>query len=475
MGEGRVTKTSEAANEGVEGMAGARLAAQAPHLLRGIGAAGIALIVLNSMMGAGIFALPARVAAAAGSFSPWLFLLVGLLFTTVVLSFAELASYFRETGGPVLYTASAFGPLVGFGTGWIFYVSRVTAFAANVSVMAEYAATFWPVLAGGVGRGVFIAAIITILVSANYLGVRDGIRTLAVFSVLKLMPLLLLILAGLREVDAGLLPASLPRLSDFGDLSLLVIYAFVGFESATVVSGEARHPRRSMPRALLGTVAAVAVFYFFVVLAYMAIIPDGARESSTLADAGAAVFGEWGAALIVVTAVFSIGGNLAAILLAASRVTFALGEQRTLPAWLGQVHPRYATPGNSILLLGVLGLALALSGTFVVLAIASSLTRLITYVLCIAALPVIRRGADYAARAAAFRLRGGYAIPALVLGLCLCMASPWPPAAWAVTGGMLVVGFLLHALSRWQERARPGAAAGADGPGAAGAATVDDR
>lgn len=421
-------------------------------LLRGFGAAGVALIVLNSMMGAGIFALPARVAEAAGSFSPWLFLLVGLLFTTVVLTFSELSSYFSSTGGPVLYTTAAFGPLVGFGTGWIFYVSRVTAFSANVTVMAEYAGSFWPVLAEGAGRAGFITLVIGALLGANYVGVRDGIRTLALFSVLKLTPLLLLILAGLRELDTGLLPQSVPRISDFGELTLLVIYAFVGFESATVVSGEMHQPQRSMPRALIATMAAVAVFYFLVVLAYMALIPEPARGHSTLADAGAVVFGEWGRTLIALTAIFSIGGNLAAIILAASRVSFALGEQRTLPAWLAEVHPRYATPANSLLLLGVLSLGLALSGTFVLLAVASSLTRLITYVLCIAALPAIRRNADAETRAAAFSLPGGYGIPLLALVICLWMAWQSPLEAWTVTAGMLLVGFALHAISRWQQR-----------------------
>jgi amino acid transporter len=434
----------------------------AATLLRGIGAAGIALIVLNSMIGAGIFALPARVADAAGAFSPWLFLVVGALFMTVVLAFSELSSYFGNTGGPVLYTRAAFGPTVGFSTGWVFYVSRITAFAANVSVMADYAGSFWPWLHGDLGRSLFIVIVVGILIGTNYVGVRDGVRTLAVFSLLKLAPLLLLILLGLREVDASLLPHSLPQLSDLDDVSLLVVYAFVGFESATVVSGEIRNPQRSMPRALMATVAAVAIFYFFIVLAYMAIIPPAERSSATLADAGAALFGSWGAALIALTAVFSIGGNLAAIVLAASRVTFALGEQRLLPASLGRVHPRFATPGNSLLLLGVLVLALALSGTFVVLAIASSLTRLITYMLCIAALPRVRRAADEATRAAAFRPPGGNAVPLLAFGLCLWMAAQSPPQAWLVTGMLLLVGLALHLPGRL--RAGRAAAGPADLP-----------
>jgi APA family basic amino acid/polyamine antiporter len=108
------------------------------QLLRGIGYAGLIILVLNSVIGAGIFALPAAVSANAGILSPWLFLVVGLLAITIVLTFAELASYFKDSGGPVLFTTTAFGPLVGFSTGWILFISRMTAFAANTTVMAVY-------------------------------------------------------------------------------------------------------------------------------------------------------------------------------------------------------------------------------------------------------------------------------------------------------------------------------------------------
>ena len=104
------------------------------NLLRGIGMAGAAILVLNSIIGAGIFALPSVVAARAGILSPWLFLIVGVLVITIVLTFAELASYFKESGGPVLFTTKAFGPLAGFSTGWLLFVSRVAAFAASRSL-----------------------------------------------------------------------------------------------------------------------------------------------------------------------------------------------------------------------------------------------------------------------------------------------------------------------------------------------------
>ena len=160
--------------------------------MRGIGLAGAGLLVLNSMIGAGIFALPGVVGAQAGELSPWLFLVVGLLFLSVVFCFAELASYFSATGGPVLYAGAAFGPLAAFASGWLLYVSRMTAFAANATAMATYLGAIWEPVAAGSGRVLFIAAVCLGFTAVNYIGVKDGVRTVALFTLVKLAPLLLL-------------------------------------------------------------------------------------------------------------------------------------------------------------------------------------------------------------------------------------------------------------------------------------------
>ncbi len=418
------------------------------ELLRGIGFLGIAILALNGVIGAGIFALPAAIAERAGAFSPWLFLVIGALVITVVLTFAELSSYFRDTGGPVLYTTQAFGPLVGFSTGWILFLSRVTAFAANTAAMATYLGAVVPWFATTPGRAVLVCGVGAGLTWANYVGVRGGVRTLAVLTFMKLAPIVLLILLGLQYVSADtLLPGSFPAIDDLGGTTLLLIYAYVGFESTTIVSGEAKNPQQALPRALVSTVILIAVLYFLIVLVYISVLPE-ADGSQTLIDVGRVLAGTAGALVITLAAVFSIGGNLASIMLAVPRLTFALSEQRMLPRWFGEVHERYATPANSILFLGVLGTVFALSGSFIWLAAASSLTRLIAYVLCILSLPAVRRHADPATRAAAFRLRGGYAIPFVALLLCLWIMFQSELDAWLVTGGLLAFGLVLYRLAR---------------------------
>lgn len=167
--------------------------------------------------------------------------------------------------------------------------------------------------------------------------------------------------------------------------------------------------------------------------------------------------GPTGAVLITFAAFFSIGGNLSSIMLAVPRLTFALAEERLLPKWFGKIHEKYSTPSNSILFLGGLGLLFALTGSFAYLAAASSLMRLIAYVLCISALPAIRRKATDKEKADAYRLKGGYTIPGFALILCIWIGAQSSLLSWQVTGALVGAGLVLYALSaqrrkRWAEQ-----------------------
>ena len=401
------------------------------------------------MIGAGIFALPASVAAQAGNLSPWLFLGIGALFITVVLSFAELSSYFRESGGPVLFAKTAFGPLAGFSSGWLLTISRMSSFAANVTAMVVYLGALWPWVATDVGRISFISIVCVGLTIANFVGVKDGLRTLAVFTFFKLTPILILVLVGLKEVTGDvLLPSNMPAIDDFGGLTLLIIYAFIGFEAGTVVSGETKNPRRIMPRSVVATVIATSLLYFLIMLVYVSVLPDGGRTGGTLTDVGRVLAGNAGAIVIALAAVFSIGGNLASNMLSMPRLTFALGEQGLLPAWFAEVHPRFHTPGNSVLLYGGACLLLALTGTFALLVGASSLARMFAYALSIGGLPKIRRQATAEMAEHAFRLPFGLLIPGIALAMCLWIAANAPLNAWFLALGQLGVGLVLYSLNR---------------------------
>jgi len=398
---------------------------QKAQLIRGIGTIGGAFLVLNGMIGAGIFALPSAVAGRAGVLSPWLFVGAGLLIILVVLAFAELGSYFRDSGGPALYSTTAFGPIVGFGTSWIYYVSRIASISANSHAMALYLGSVWAWFDTSMGHSVVVIVVISGLTLINVLGVKDGIRTLGMFTFFKVIPLLMLILLGMQFVSPDLLfPDSLPTIEDPGGTMLLLFYAFIGFESILMTAGETQNPRRTIPNAMVKTV--------------LFITTDVARK----------IVGPVGAIVIALTAVFSIGGNLACSVLSGSRLTLSMAEQHLLPQWFGTIHEKYSSPAHSIIFLGGISIVIALSGSFVKLAIASSLTRLIVYSVSIAALPIIKKRADPEVVATAFRLWGGYTIPVLALGLCVWMASYSSAESWKFVAGLLSVGLVLFGIEK---------------------------
>ncbi len=428
-------------------------APSAAALRRDIGFFGAAFLVLNAVIGAGIFALPGKVAASAGLLSPWLFLVVGALFLAVVLTFAELASYYDRTGGPVLYATDAFGPLVGFSTGWTLFLARVTAFAANANVMWTYLASLWSGFDSDLARAAVIAVVTLGLTWANVRGVRDGVRTMGIFTILKLVPLLLLVALGLQHVTgATLLPGGSLRIDDLGATTLLLIYAYVGFETIGVTAGETGQPRRTVPTALVRTVVATGLLYFLIVLVFVSVIAPADYADATLVDVGRSLAGPAGALVITLAAVFSIGGNLAGSMLAAPRMIFSLAENRLLPRWFASVHPRHATPDHSIYVMGVMALVLALSSNFVELAVGSAVVRLLGYIICIAALPVIRRRADEAARQRAYRLRGGLAVPAVALAICLWLVAQSSADDWLRLAVLLMIGFALYGFETWYFR-----------------------
>jgi amino acid transporter len=418
-------------------------------LNRDIGKLGYSAINLNGVIGAGIFGLPAVAAAMTGSFSPWVFVIGGLLIFTVVLCFASAASMFRKTGGVIVYATHAFGPFVGFQTGWLAFLARVASMAANTNLLVTYASWLWAPLDGEPGRSIALVAIFTGLIWLNIRGVKNSVGLLYVLTVLKLLPLSLLILFGFGQVELQMLTtAELPEIGALGEAVLVVMYAYVGFEGTVVTAGEGRRPRRELPSAMINTILLIGVIYVLVQIVSMAVLPDLAahRDRAALTDVASALLGWAGAAILTLGAIFSIAGNLTSSILSASRMSFALARDGSLPPWLARVHPRYHTPHTSILLYGGLALILALSGTFIYLAVISTLVRLLTYMVCIAALPILARTTE--SDDARLNLPGGWLIPLVAFLLCVWLVSHASAEGWLWTFAFFLVGSGLYFHSR---------------------------
>jgi amino acid transporter len=410
---------------------------------------GIWLLVVNGLIGAGIFGVPAEAARLTGIYSPLVFLFCGLLMAPIVLSFGEVASYFHGTGGPIVYTRAAFGPLVGFQTGWTLYVSRVTAFGANANLLVSSLGWFWE----GADRGAIRLALLLLVCGGltwiNVIGSRHAMRSLGLLTLLKLLPLLLLVGLGLSWLDAAAFPFAvtpLPVPGDIGSATLLLVYAFVGFEGGLVPAGEARRPARDMPRALFWALGIVTVHYVLVQAVAIAVLPDLAASSSPLVDVGAALAGPIGALVVAAGIVASVGGNLAGAMLSAPRMTYVMARHATLPAPLGAVSERYRTPAVSIWLFGSLSFLLAAYGSFAWLAGLTVLSRLLIYGLSIATIPHLRRTHPDAPDR--LLLPGGLLIPGLAIGVCVGLVLQVDLRAVVVTAVFVGIGTVLYFVAR---------------------------
>jgi amino acid transporter len=392
-------------------------------LVRGISRWEQLALVINGVIGAGIFGLPSKTFALVGAWSLIACAACAAVVALIVLCFAEVSSRFERTGGPYLYAHTAFGPLAGFEVGWLMWLARITSFAALSNLLVTYLGGLWPAVTSAVGRPVLIVAVTITLAGINMAGVREAARTSTAFTIGKLAPLLLLGVAGVFAIRPGaLVLGAPPGPGPFAHAMLLFVFAYTGFEATTIPSGEMQDPRRNLPWAMLTALLVVAVVYGLVQLVCVGTVPALATSERPLAEAGTRVLGPIGGPLITLGAVISITGTLNAIALAAPRLPFAMAERGELPGWLGVTHPRLHTPWPAIVATMSIALALSLAGSFVTALTISTLIRLFSYVATCAALVVLRRRGD--APPAAFRLRYGTAVCAVTVIVC----------AWLVTG-----------------------------------------
>ena len=383
-------------------------------LVRGIRRWDLVAITINGIIGAGIFGLPSRVYSLTGTYSLIAFVVCALVVALIILCFAEVSSRFDETGGPYLYAREAFQPAVAFEIGWLIWLARMTAFAANCNLLINYLSYFWLPATTPLWRASIIVLVVTVLAAINLFGIRQAAIVSNAFTVGKLVPIIIFIAAGLFFLNPQAYEfGPRPTTGDFSKSVLLLVYAFTGFEMATIPAGEVRDPQRNLPRALLIAILVVAVLYIMIQVVCVGTLPGLAQSQKPLADAGSQFLGAAGGAIISAGAIISITGNLNILLLSGSRLPFAMAEQKQLPAFVGSIHRKFFTPYVSILITAGLMLFLTLRSSFVAALTISTIARLVTYGATCLALPVFRARRE--APKAMFRLPGGTIIAFLSL------------------------------------------------------------
>ena len=418
-------------------------------LVRAIRRPDLVALIVNNIVGAGIFGLPAAAFALAGNYSLVAFAACALVMTLIVACFAELGSRFTATGGPYLYARVAFGPWIGFQVGWLLWLARVSAFAAICNLLLGYLGYFWP------GATEWRAAIIVIVVVAlalvNLLGVRRATVMSTVFTVGKLIPLLLFITVGLFFVArTNYSFAALPAYGNFSQAVFIVAFAFMGFEVGGIPAGETKEPRTILPSALLTAIVVVAALYVLIQLVCIGTLPELGLSQRPLADAASRVIGPVGAAVIVAGALISVTGTMNAVVLTTPRLLYAMAEQGDLPRALAFTHARYHTPYIAILISAAAMLVFTLSSTFVTALTISTISRLLTYAAACVALPVLRRRTDV--EPATFALRGGLAIPVAAVALTVWLLSNSSRKELIAVAGTAAAGWLVFLVARHLRR-----------------------
>ena len=414
------------------------------RLRRELGKWDLTALGVNQVIGGAVFAVPATLAAALGSWS-WLAIgVVGLLAMAVALNFAEAGSRFDGTGGPYLYTRAAFGRFISFEVGWVVWLVRVTSWASVVNVLVSALGFYWPAVTTGAARLVLITSVALIIMAINIRGIKQSSLVVNALTIAKLTPLAVFILVGLPHVSvAALRPDAALTWDQISKTLLLLIFAFGGYEVIPVPAGEARDPRRGVPFAMITTIAIVTTVLTLAQIVALGTLPNLATSTTPLADAALIFMGTGGALLMTAGAAVSVAGNNMGAALSGSRSMFALAEQGDIPRIFGHIHSTYRTPDVAIIVTCLTTLTLALTGSFGQLAAVSAIGRLLVYSgTCASVLRLRRQGP------APFTIAGGPLVPIVALAVCVAMLAGATQDQLVRGGGALVVGAILFLIAR---------------------------
>lgn len=363
------------------------------QLKRVIGKWDLILLMINSLVGSGIFGLPSKIFAQAGIYSLLVILFCALIMLVLILCFAEVASRFNKTGGPYLYALKAFGKFPAFLTGWLIFITRLATYAALVNIFVSYLSFFNPVFDSQTAKIVIIFGLTLFFTIVNYLGAKGSTLLNNALTIAKLVPLLLFVGVGLFFINKENFNSfeATPQLFKFSNSIFLMVFAFSGFEAILVNTGEIVTPRKTIPSALIITITFVTVLYLALQLVCIGTFPGLAESDRPIAEAAMQFTGSVGAFVITIGALISIGGTINTVMLIGSRLPFALSEEKQLPKFLSFIHKKFKTPVWSLLLFAFIAFMVSVSGTFVYAVTISVISKVMILGIVCAALLKLRK------------------------------------------------------------------------------------
>ncbi|MDO9554308.1 APC family permease [Rhodonellum sp.] len=411
-------------------------------LKREVGVWGLSANIVNIIVGAGIFVLPAIVAETMGASGVIAYLFCGFLIALVMLCFAEAGSKVTHSGGGYAYVETAFGPYPGFLASIFMMMGSIFSDAAVSNALVEILALAFPIFKNQTVRLIFLFLIFSGLAMVNVIGVKQGIGLVKINTIAKLTPLLFLIVIGWKDASmANLYWESTPTLQQFGEASLILFFAFQGGDAGLTIGGEIKNPQKTVPRAIFIGISSVLFLYIMIQAVSQGVL--GAElpnfKEAPLAETAKIVFGPVGYTLLFIGAGISMFGMLSGEILNNPRVIFAMARDRVIPfGKLASIHHRFKTPHLAIFLYAGLGFTLAAIGGFRQLAIIASASMLLVYFGV--SLSVIKLRQMKETRPEEFKIPFGYTVPLLSAGIILYFLSNL--SGVEIQGTLILIGVL---------------------------------
>lgn len=395
-------------------------------LKRVIGVPGLALSIVNGVIGSGIFALPAIVGIAMGAFGVFSYIFCSIMMAAIMLCYAETGSRITSSGGSYAYVEAAFGNFAGFIINWLYFFGwGILGSAAVMNILADSLAVLLPVFSDPLTRGIFFFVLIGFIVLLNVRGTKQGIGFVKGIAIIKLLPLLGIIIFGFSQVKtANLQWEHIPSQKTFGDTALVLFFAFAGFETSLGVSGEFKNPKRTVPLGILLGGITVLIVYMLLQMVTQGILGTEITvyKDAPLAAIAEKIVGPAGATILLITAAISCFGSVSADIMATPRSLFAGANDNLFPGFLGKVHPKFATPHLAIITYGTLIFIFSVSGGFKQLAVLASAAILLIYLAVILATIKLRKQKQEASEKT-FRMPGGLLFPFIGIAAIIWLLS----------------------------------------------------
>jgi amino acid transporter len=297
--------------------------------------------------------------------------------------------------------------------------------------MTDSLAVIFPVFLNLPVRGLLFFVLIGFMVLVNVHGAKQGIGVVKGITIIKLLPLLGIIIFGFSQIKTGNLHwEHVPSLKTFGDTTLILFYAFAGFETSLGMSGEFKNPKRTVPLGIILGGTIVLIVYILLQTVTQGVLGSAMAgfKDAPLAAVAQKIVGPVGITILLFTAAISCFGSVSADVMATPRSLFAGANDGMFPRFLGKVHPKFATPYLAVITYGALIFIFSISGGFKQLAILASAAILLVYLTVILATIKLRmRKPDTAEKT--FRMPGGLIFPFI---------------------GIATIIWLLTSLSKWE-------------------------